>query len=139
MRKAIGPSPIPPTMENIIFQYLEWQFIDTPKGILAGWRNCLKFNLNYWSVPLLLKTWFSHWRRYRYSYGRGFDFKRYFEVFTFNIISRVLGAIMRSVLIIFGVSTEIFVILAGTIVLLVWLLLPLFLVGGFYYGFKILF
>ena len=126
-------------MQNIILQYLEWHFIDTPKGILGAWKNCLRFNLNYWSVPLLLRTLFSHWRRYRYSYGRGFDFKRYFEVFTFNMISRVLGAVMRSILIILGFFTEILVFLAGAIVFLIWLILPFLLVGGFFYGFKILF
>ena len=126
------------TGQNIFIQYLEWQFSDVPKNIWAGWENCLRFNLNYWSVPLLLKTLFSHWRRYQSSYGKGFNFKRYFEAFTFNMISRVLGAIMRSVLIVLGLLTEIFVFLAGAIVFLIWLILPFLLVGGFFYGFKIL-
>ena len=124
--------------QNIFIQYLEWQFFDVPKNILQAWQNCLRFNLNYWSVPLLLKTLFSHWRRYQYSYGKGFNFKRYFEAFTFNMISRVLGSIMRSVLIVLGLLTEIFVFLAGAIVFLIWLILPFLLVGGFFYGFKIL-
>ena len=111
-------------MQNILIQYLAWQFIDTPKDILGGWRNCLKFNLNYW---------------FRYSYGRGFAFKRYFEVFTFNIISRVMGAFFRSVFIVLGILTEILVVAAGVVVFLAWLFLPLLLAGGFYYGFKILF
>jgi len=124
--------------QNIFIQYLEWQFFDVPKNILQAWQNCLRFNLNYWSVPLLLKTLFSHWRRYQYSYGKGLNFKRYFEAFTFNMISRVLGSIMRSVLIVLGLLTEIFVFLAGAIVFLIWLILPFLLVGGFFYGFKIL-
>ena len=124
--------------QNIFIQYLQWQFFDVPKNILQAWQNCLRFNLNYWSVPLLLKTLFSHWRRYKYSYGKGLNFKRYFEAFTFNMISRVLGAIMRSVLIVLGLLTEIFVFLAGAIVFLIWLILPFLLVGGFFYGFKIL-
>ena len=125
--------------DNIFFQYLEWQFYDTPRGILRAWVNCLRFNLNYWSVPLLIKSFFSHWRRYRYSYGRGFDFKRYFEVFTFNMISRTLGAILRSIFIILGLLTEILVIPAGLIVFLSWLFLPILLILGIILGFKILF
>ena len=124
--------------QNILIQYFVWHFFDAPKGILAGWKNCLKFNLNYWSVPLLTKTLFSHWRRYKYSYGRGFSFTRYFEVFTFNIISRVIGALMRSILIILGIITEVFVFLAGAIVILFWLILIPLLCLGIYYGFKIL-
>lgn len=126
-------------MENIFLQYIEWQFMDAPKGILRAWKNLLKFNFNYWSVILLLKTFFSHWRRYRYDYGKGFDFQRYFEVFTFNIISRFLGAILRSFLIIFGLLTEIFIIFAGFAVFLFWLFSPFLIILGFFYGFKILF
>ena len=44
--------------QNILIQYFVWHFFDASKGILAGWKNCLKFNLNYWSVPLLTKTLF---------------------------------------------------------------------------------
>ncbi|MBI2626034.1 MAG: hypothetical protein HYW69_00365 [Candidatus Nealsonbacteria bacterium] len=126
-------------MDNIFFQYLEWQFIGTPRGILKGWRNCLKFNLNYWSVVALLKTFFSHWHRYKFSYGKGFDFKRYSEAFIFNIISRVLGAILRSFFIVFGLAVEIFIFLTGLVVILIWLFLPLILISGIVLGFKILF
>lgn len=124
--------------QNIFFQYIEWQFIDSSRGILRAWRNCLKFNLNYWSVVLLLKTFFSHWRRYEYSYGKGFDFKKYFEVFTFNMISRVLGAIMRSFLIVFGLLTEIFIILAGLSVFLFWIFLPFLIILSLWAGIKVL-
>lgn len=124
---------------NIFVLYLEWQFLDTSKAILQGWANCLRFNLNFWSVPLLLKTFFSHWHRYRYSYGKGLDFKRYLESFTFNMISRVLGMIMRSVLIVLGLITEVFVFLAGIIVFFVWLMSPFILTWSLFYGFKILF
>jgi len=124
---------------NIFIQYLVWHFWDSSRGISRAWQNCLKFNLNHWSVPLLLKTWFSPWRRYRYSYGKGFSFTKYFEVFTFNITSRFIGAIMRSVLIVIGLTTEVLVFLAGAVVFLTWLILPFMLLLGFIYGCKILF
>lgn len=123
---------------NVFLQYLAWHFYDTSKGILGGWQNCLRFNLNHWSVPLLFRTWFSPWRRYHSSYGKGFSFTRYFEAFTFNMTSRVLGAIMRTFLIVFGLLTEIFVFLAGASVFLLWLILPVLLFAGIFYGFKIL-
>lgn len=125
-------------MGNIFLLYFQWHYADRPKNIWIGWSNCLKFNLNFWSVPVLLRTLFSHWRRYRYSYGKGFDFKRYIEAFSFNIISRVIGFIMRSVLIAFGLITEVLVFAAGLAVLIIWMILPALLILGFYYGFKIL-
>jgi len=125
--------------QNIFIQYLAWHFFDSTQDILAAWRNCLKFNLNHWSVPLLIKTWFSPWRRYRYSYGRGFSFTKYFEVFSFNMTSRVIGAIMRTFLIIAGFLMEVLIFCLGLLVLLVWLALPVLLISGFIYGCKILF
>lgn len=125
--------------QNILIQYLEWHFLDSTKGVLAGWKNCLRFNLNYWSLPILTRTLFSHWRRYKYAYGKPFSFTRYFEVFTFNMLSRIMGFLMRSVLIILGFLAEICVFAAGIIVLLFWLALPLLLILSFIYGFKILF
>jgi hypothetical protein len=126
-------------MRNIFILYLQWHFLNRPKVIWRGWKDCLRFNLNYWSVPLLLKTLFSHWRRYRSSYGRGFDLKIWFNAFVFNMISRVLGALMRSVLIFIGLLTEILVFFAGAVVFLLWLLLPFLVIFGIIFGFKILF
>ena len=73
--------------QNIFIQYFLWYFHDVPKEILKGWRNFLVFNFNYFSIPLLLKTFFSHWRQYKWSYGRGFDIARYLEAFFSNLIS----------------------------------------------------
>lgn len=125
--------------ENIFVQYLTWHFYDAARGVLNIWKNFLRFNLNYWSLPLLLKTLFAPWRRYNYSYGRGFDPKRFFEVFTFNTISRVMGLIMRTVLIVCGLLTEAFVFLAGAAGFLIWLFLPVLILIGFYHGCRLLF
>lgn len=122
-----------------MFLYLEWHFVDRPKAILEGWFNCLKFNLNYWSIAVLLKTYFSHWRRYRYSYGKGLDLGRYLEAFSFNMLSRVIGAIMRTFFVVAGLAAEILIFLIGLFALLFWLLMPLVLVLGLFYGFAIVF
>jgi len=125
--------------QNILFQYFQWHFFDSAKNVLIAWRNFIFFNLNYFSIPLLLKTLFSPWRRYRWAYPRGFSFGKYFEVFVSNLFSRIMGAIIRVVLIVFGLLVEIFIIFGGAIVFLVWILLPFLLIYGIFYGFKILF
>jgi len=124
--------------QNIFLQWFFWQFFDMPSCILKAWKNFLLFNLNFFSVPLLLRSFFSPWRSYRWFYPRGLDIGKYFEVLISNLISRILGAIMRSFLIIVGLAIEILYIFLGAIVFLVWLILPVFLVLGFYYGITIL-
>ncbi len=125
--------------QNILILWINWQFFDAPRNILKAWRNFLAFNLSYFSVPLLLRTLFSHWRKFQWSYGRGFDLGRYIYVFFSNFISRFLGAIMRSFLIIFGLITETIIFFAGIFVFFSWLFLPIFLILGLWFGIKILF
>ncbi len=126
-------------MKNIFFLYLSWHFLDVPKNILVGWKNVLRFNLNYFSIPLLLRTLFSPWRRYHWTYPKGFQIGKIFEVFISNLISRVLGAVLRIFLIFVGVLMEILIILTGIIIFLGWLALPVLLIGGLGIGLKILF
>lgn len=122
--------------QNILIQYLIWYFWEVPGKILEALRNFLLFNINYFSIPLLFKTFFSHWRRYRWSYKGGFSPARYIEVYFSNLISRVLGAIMRTVLILLGLLVEIFIFLGGMIIFFGWLFLPLLMVWGLYFGFR---
>ncbi|MDD2697156.1 MAG: hypothetical protein PHE52_03325 [Candidatus Pacebacteria bacterium] len=126
-------------MQNILVQYIVWQFFEVPREILKAWKNFLLFNLNYFSVPLLLKTFFSHWRRYRWSYGKGFDPGRYLETFFSNLISRVLGAIVRTFAIVIGILSEIGIFFGGVIVFFGWLLFPAFLIAGLIFGIRIIF
>jgi hypothetical protein len=125
--------------QNIFFQRISWHFFEVPKEILRIWRNFLLFNLNYFSIPLLLRTFFSPWRRYREFHGKGFSIGRYVEVFFSNLIFCLLGAIMRSFLIIIGILVEIFLILAGLFVFLGWFILPIILALGLILGLRTLF
>lgn len=125
-------------MQNIFFQWLSWQFFEVPREILRAWRNFLKFNLTYFSIPLLVKSFFSPWKRYKVSYGKGFDVGKYAEAFFSNLIFRTLGAIMRSFVIIIGLLAEVFIIFGGLMIFFGWFILPAILITGLIFGFKIL-
>jgi len=125
--------------ENIVIQYLAWYFFDVPKNIIKAWRNFLLFNLDYFSVPLLLKTLFSPWRRYEMPYGKGFDIGRFFEAFFSNLLFRIMGAMIRIGLIIIGIFMEILLLIGGAIVFLGWLTSPVILIYGLILGFKVIF
>ena len=123
---------------NIISQWLTWHFCEVPKEILKGLRNFLIFNFHYFSIPLLARTLFSHWRRYIEYYPRGFDIKGWLRAFSGNMISRTLGAIVRTVTILVGLVVEFFILIGGVIIILVWLFLPILIIFGFYLGLRLL-
>ncbi|MBU3942846.1 hypothetical protein KKA24_02590 [Patescibacteria group bacterium] len=125
-------------MINILFQALVWHFYDVPKGILKGWGNFLYFCLNYFSVPTLVATFFSPWRKYGEAYSGVFDIKKNFESFIFNSMSRIIGAILRTGLIIIGIIFTILVFIIGLAILILWILTPLLLIIIFILGIKLL-
>jgi hypothetical protein len=126
-------------MANLFVELLFWYFVQTPKKILAAWANFLKFNLNFFSIGPLLKTLFSPWRQYYWTYGRGFDIGRYIQVFFSNIVTRLIGATIRSVVVVVGLLVEIFILAVGPVVLAVWFLLPVFCVWSVKTGITMLF
>lgn len=123
----------------VLLQYLKWHFLDAPKEIAKGWGNILSFGLNYFSVSLLLQTYISPWRRITWSYGRGFNIARFLNALLSNLISRILGAIMRSFLIVAGVAFELLLFLAGAVFLIFWIILPLLIIVSLFYGIFLLF
>ncbi len=124
----LNPSP----KMNIFLRWLFWHFVEVPKNILLGWKNFLKFNGVYFSMGLLLKSLFSPWRADVGDYGRGFDAKRYFDTFLGNMISRVLGAVVRLVVIAIGLVMQVIIFFIGLLVLIVWICLPGIVVAGFF-------
>jgi hypothetical protein len=125
--------------QNIFSQWLSWQFFEAPKGIISAWKNFLKFNLNYFSVGLLFKTLFSPWRRIQASYGKGFDFGRYLSAFASNMIFRLLGALVRSFLIVAALFIEALILIVGAVAVLGWFILPLLFIAGFIFGVYVIF
>lgn len=122
--------------KNIFVEWFLWQFFEVPKFLLGVWKNYILFALNYFSLPILLKSLFSPWRKYRWVYPKGFNIVEFFNTLISNAVSRILGAIMRIVLIVTGIIFQIFVIVAGLIIFLAWLLIPLFIIAGFlFYGY----
>lgn len=124
--------------KNIFIQYFVWHFFDAARKIINAWRNFLLFNLHYFSISLLIRTLFSYWHKYRWSYGKRFDLKIYLETFFSNFLSRFIGMVIRIFFIVTGFLIEIFIFFFGLIILLIWFALPIILILGLYYGFKVL-
>lgn len=116
--------------ENILVTWFLWQFYEMPKFLFSVWRNYLFFGLDYFSIPLLLKTLFSPWRKYNWVYPKSFDIKEFFNTLISNIFSRILGAMCRVVLIIVGAVAQVFIFAAGIIAIILWLLIPFIILGG---------
>lgn len=112
----------------IILQFWGWYYSGAIKSLLSIWRNFIIFVREYFSIPLLLRTLFSPWRRDITKYGRGFSIKNFLETLSFNLISRGFGFLIRSTTIVMGLICLAGVIILGIIALIVWLILPIVLI-----------
>lgn len=121
------------TKKNIFVEWVRWHFVDSPEFLFLVWRDYLDFVANYFSVALLFKTFFAPWRRYSWRYPRGLDVVEFFGTLVSNTFSRFLGALMRTVLIIIGIITQMLVVVLGAIVVLFWVLMPFLIITGFAY------
>lgn len=121
--------------ENIFITWFLWQFYEMPKFLFSVWNNYMMFATNFFSVKLLLKTFFAPWRRYKWNYPKGLDIAEFFNTFISNAFSRFLGAMMRTVLIIVGILLQVFVAMAGLIIFVGWLFVPFIIIAGFLFIF----
>ncbi len=123
---------------NIIITWFFWHFYEAPIFLLGVWKNFIGFSVELFSTPLLLKTFFSPWRKYNWSYPRGLDVGKILETFTSNLFSRLLGALVRTGLIIGGVLFQVFILVAGLAVLVGWICLPAICLAGLLFFLRII-
>ena len=116
--------------------YVIWHYT---AGLWAAFRVCvnfLRFTFNFFSIPLLFKTLFSPWRRLGEEYSSGLHPSEWLTSFTVNTLMRVVGAVIRLALIIFGLIALAVVSVGSVVVMLAWILWPVLiltsLVGGLF-------
>ena len=127
-------------MKTIFRQSIEWYLLDKPKLLLKAWFNYLRFYLKFFSILLLLKTLFSPWRQYEWKrQTRGFNLNEIMKIHFSNLISRILGFIVRVVMIFVGLAVEFFVFIIGLGVVIGWFFLPVIMVIVLIKGLELLF
>lgn len=116
--------------------YLIWHYTSGFKAGLAVARDVNYFIANFFSLPILVKTLFSPWRRLAETYGKGLNPEQWFETLIVNVLMRVVGAIIRLAMIVSGLIILVLVLLVSLLALLAWLLLPVIfislVVGGLF-------
>ncbi len=125
--------------QSLVLHIFSWYFLEMPAFIARVWRNFLRFVFDYFSIRVLFRTFFSHWRRTSQFYGKGLDFRRIFDTLTLNVISRVLGAVIRSFFIVTGLFFEGITFLIGALAFIGWFLIIPLTFFLFYNGLRLIF
>ena len=104
--------------------YLTWHYSQSLADYLRLWARSAWFVTHVFSMPLLLATLFSPWRRLSEHYPRRLDLAEWGEALIVNLLMRLVGFVVRVFVLVFGVLTLVFVLMVGAIGFLVWLTAP---------------
>lgn len=116
--------------------YLPWHYTTGFISLLGVFSNLFYFLFHFFSIPYLLRTLFSPWKRQVLGYETpGFNLRKIFETITFNLISRTIGAIIRLSTIFIWLLATILAILSFGVVLIIYVTIPLVSIP-FYLGLK---
>jgi hypothetical protein len=102
------------------------------------WENGFRLTVHFFSLPLLLRTFFSPFHRLREMPQRGFHPTDYIASMTVNIIMRFVGVLLRGALMIAGAFALLVMLLVGAVLLVSWIFLPVFVAALFILGCKYL-
>lgn len=109
--------------------YLIWHYTKGFKELLINWGNILYFIIHYFSIPNLLLTLISPWKRMDEGAQHTINPGAILEHVIFNSLMRIVGFLVRLVTILIGLVATACVILGGAIMLLGWLSMPAVLVA----------
>ena len=118
----------------MLSSYLYWQYIAGPRWLAILIWNIQRVILRAFSVPVLLKTMFAVWHKDRIRYGSTSSVGTIIRAMTLNAISRAIGFIVRStVLLVWAVSEIVYIFIASAVFVL-FILWPIISLGAIIIG-----
>ena len=112
--------------------FIHWYYNQGIQELLEIWKNFLLFVWQHFSIFELLKTILSPWRRdVAISNWPGLHPIKLLTVAFENVISRLLGAVVRSFVILAGLSAFLLVLILGLAINVIWIGAPLLLIALF--------
>jgi len=125
------------TFQLIFPAYFVWHYGKAFAEIFALYKKALWFTARFFSLWTLARTLFSPWRRLSEEYKKGFDPAEFFSSLLVNIIMRIVGALIRSMIIIIGIVCLCAVFLGGLIFFIIWMFAPVLVTVGVSTGFAL--
>ena len=119
----------------MFFRYFVWHYGPGLRSFLAAERNYIDFGWYFFSISELTRSLFAPWHRIAEKKPGNIVTPEYWQALWGNIISRVLGSIVRLMTIFIGLVFEAVILLIITILTFIWITAPIIIPIGFFLGF----
>lgn len=96
------------------------------------------FVVHFFSIPQLMSSWFAPWKRIVEGRGNKWNFEDLAGFIIIGFLSRLIGFLLRSVVISLGLICLTITILGGLATYIFWIAAPFFIIGLFGTGLTIL-
>ena len=116
-------------LASIIHNYFVWHYTRAWWELWGVWRNYIWFVTHFFSIPQLMRSWLSPFKRITEGRGDKWSTEDFAAYIIVNILSRVVGAIVRTVVIAIGLIALLVTIAVGFFIYTVWMILPLIIIG----------
>lgn len=123
----------------VFFEYMAWHYSAGIREYAAVWQNIHWFLWRVFSVSLLLRTFFTPFRRTSEGYGRGFDPSAIAQVFLVNMVTRLVGVMVRSMLLVCALLFQVGAGVLGLILFLWFFFTPVVIPASIFAGVLIMF
>lgn len=119
---------------TLVGNYFVWHYTRAYRELIHIEKNIFWFLFHFFSLPELTRTLFSPWKRLGENYGSIFDTEEFFAALVTNSLMRIVGIVMRAIIIGAGSIVLIIALVGSFIAAFVWTLLPLIIIFAFITG-----
>ena len=117
-------------MLMLMVGFLQWWYTRGWARFMEGFLNRLRGLTDFFSLGLLVKTFFSLFRQISAYGDDNASLQQQFAQFWDKMLSRIIGAVVRFIIIIGGIVTLFVVTTVGFVLTLAWPLMPLMPIAG---------
>lgn len=107
----------------VVVGFLSWWYgSGLRRHMVLTWRG-IAMTYEYFSIGLLIRTWFAPFRQISAGSVSG-SFSVQWHAFADRTISRFVGSVMRTAMIIIGIISIIIAVIVGCLTTIAWLVIP---------------
>ena len=110
--------------------FLQWWYTRGWANFVRGMINKLQGLADFFSMGLLLKTFFSPFRQISAYESDNASFQQQISEFFDKLLSRIIGAVVRFLILICGIVALTAMVAFGGVMLVIWPLMPLMPIAG---------
>lgn len=124
---------------TIMHHYILWHYTKAFAEMAHIAKNFFWFTVHFFSLPQLISSYFAPWKRMTEERGDVFNFEELAGFVIINILSRVVGMVLRTCIILTGTTALFLLFLGSVITFIFWVTAPAVLLLCLIFGVMLLF